>query len=66
MIGGSEADVMEASAVGNPHSEHVAGRRASTVVEDARRQVADLIGARHERASERSSDCSMECLPACR
>jgi cysteine desulfurase len=40
------APFLETSAVGNPHSEHVAGRRASTVVEDARRQVADLIGAR--------------------
>ena len=42
------APFLEAGAVGNPHSEHVAGRHASTAVEDARRQVADLIGARAE------------------
>lgn len=32
-------------AVGNPHSEHFAGRNAAVAVEAARRQVADLIGA---------------------
>lgn len=37
---------LEASAVGNPHSEHFAGRRATTAVEDARAKVAALIGAR--------------------
>ncbi len=37
---------LEAGAVGNPHSEHVAGRRAAAAVEYARAQVADLIGAR--------------------
>jgi cysteine desulfurase len=31
--------------VGNPHSEHFAGRRAASAVETARAQVADLIGA---------------------
>jgi cysteine desulfurase len=36
---------LEADAVGNPHSEHVAGRKAAAAVEYARRQVADLIGA---------------------
>jgi cysteine desulfurase len=35
-------------AVGNPHSDHVAGRRAGRAVEDARAQVAELIGARPE------------------
>jgi len=35
-------------AVGNPHSEHVTGRRAGRAVEDARMQVAELIGARPE------------------
>ena len=34
--------------VGNPHSEHVAGRRAKAAVETAREQVAKLIGARPE------------------
>jgi cysteine desulfurase len=34
--------------VGNPHSEHVAGRRAKSAVENAREQVAKLIGARPE------------------
>jgi cysteine desulfurase len=34
--------------VGNPHSEHVAGRRAGLAVENARAQVAKLIGARPE------------------
>ena len=37
---------LEASAVGNPHSEHFAGRQAATAVEDAREKVAALIGAR--------------------
>ena len=35
-------------AVGNPHSAHVAGRRAERAVENARAQVAELIGARPE------------------
>jgi cysteine desulfurase len=35
-------------AVGNPHSEHVAGRRADAAVEEARLQVANLIGASPE------------------
>ena len=35
-------------AVGNPHSEHFAGRRAEAAVEGARAQIADLIGARPE------------------
>ena len=40
---------LEASAVGNPHSEHFVGRRTATAVEDARGRVAALIGARpHE------------------
>lgn len=39
---------LEASAVGNPHSEHTAGRHAAAAVEGARKQVADLIGARPE------------------
>ncbi|MDN3277851.1 cysteine desulfurase family protein [Frankia sp. RB7] len=34
--------------VGNPHSEHVAGRRAAEAVEAARADVAALIGARLE------------------
>jgi len=34
--------------VGNPHSEHFAGRRAELAVENARAQVAKLIGARPE------------------
>lgn len=36
---------LEKSFVGNPHSEHFAGRRAATAVEDARARVAALIGA---------------------
>jgi cysteine desulfurase len=36
------------SSVGNPHSEHFAGRRAELAVENARAQVATLIGARPE------------------
>lgn len=39
---------LEMGAVGNPHSEHVAGRRARQAVEDARAQLADLVGARPE------------------
>jgi cysteine desulfurase len=39
---------LSAGSVGNPHSEHVAGRRARSAVEDARAQVARLIGARPE------------------
>src|SRR5436190_1146225 len=38
--------LLETSSVGNPHSEHFVGRRASAVVEDARAKVAALIGAR--------------------
>ena len=30
---------------GNPHSEHVAGQQAAAAVENARAQVAELIGA---------------------
>lgn len=37
--------LMDIAAVGNPHSEHIAGRRSSAVVEKARRQVAESIGA---------------------
>lgn len=37
---------LEANAVGNPHSEHFAGRRAAAAVEEARAEVAALIGAR--------------------
>jgi cysteine desulfurase len=40
--------LLEANAVGNPHSEHFAGRRAAAAVEIARGQIADLIGARAE------------------
>lgn len=36
------------NSVGNPHSEHVAGRRAELAVEKARAEVAKLIGARPE------------------
>lgn len=39
---------LEADAVGNPHSEHFAGRRVAAAVEHARGQVADLIGVRAE------------------
>jgi cysteine desulfurase len=39
---------LDARAVGNPHSEHYAGRQSSVAVEHARKQVADLIGARPE------------------
>ena len=38
--------LLERSFVGNPHSEHFVGRRAATTVEDARANVAALIGAR--------------------
>ena len=37
---------LETNAVGNPHSEHFAGRRAAAAVEEARAEVAALIGAR--------------------
>jgi cysteine desulfurase len=36
---------LSAGAVGNPHSEHVVGRRAAEAVSNARAQVAELIGA---------------------
>jgi cysteine desulfurase len=39
---------LSAGAVGNPHSEHVAGRRMAGAVDNARAQVAALIGARPE------------------
>jgi cysteine desulfurase len=39
---------LEVGSVGNPHSEHVAGRRAAEAVERARAEVAHLIGARPE------------------
>ncbi|MDB6166018.1 MAG: cysteine desulfurase [Lacunisphaera sp.] len=39
---------LQASNVGNPHSEHFLGRRAANAVEDAREKVAALIGARAE------------------
>lgn len=39
---------LETDAVGNPHSEHFAGRRAAAAVEHARGQVAELIGVRPE------------------
>jgi cysteine desulfurase len=40
---------LDVSAVGNPHSEHVVGRRAAAAVEDAREKIATLIGAQaHE------------------
>jgi cysteine desulfurase len=39
---------LETDAVGNPHSEHFAGRRVAASVEHARGQVADLIGVRAE------------------
>lgn len=40
--------LLEVTAVGNPHSEHVAGRRMATIVDTARAQIARLIGARAE------------------
>jgi cysteine desulfurase len=39
---------LEARAVGNPHSEHVAGRRAALAVQQARSEIAALIGAQPE------------------
>jgi len=39
---------LDIAAVGNPHSEHVAGRRGAEAVEAARAEVATLIGARPE------------------
>ncbi len=36
---------LDAGAVGNPHSEHVAGHRAAEAIAEARSQVAALIGA---------------------
>ena len=40
---------LETASVGNPHSEHVVGRRAAAAVEEAREKVASLIGAQpHE------------------
>ena len=39
---------LDAAEVGNPHSEHVAGRRAAEAVEAARADIAALIGARPE------------------
>lgn len=40
---------LETGCVGNPHSEHVVGRRAAAAVEEAREKVAALIGAQpHE------------------
>ncbi|WP_050995186.1 cysteine desulfurase family protein [Bradyrhizobium liaoningense] len=39
---------LDAAEVGNPHSEHVAGRRAAEAVEAARAEAAALIGARAE------------------
>lgn len=40
--------LLEVGSVGNPHSEHVAGRRMAAVVDAARAQVGALIGARPE------------------
>lgn len=40
--------LLEADGVGNPHSEHFSGRRAAAAIEQARGQVADLIGVRPE------------------
>lgn len=37
--------LLEKSVVGNPHSEHFAGRRAAAVVDEARARIAALIGA---------------------
>src|SRR3954465_4142484 len=37
---------LETDGVGNPHSEHFSGWRAAAAVEQARGQVADLIGVR--------------------
>lgn len=44
----AEAAVAALSRAGNPSSVHAAGRRARMVVEDAREQVAALVGARAE------------------
>jgi cysteine desulfurase len=41
-------EMLQMDLVGNPHSEHFAGRRASAAVEVARAQVANLIGASPE------------------
>lgn len=40
--------LLEAGSVGNPHSEHVAGRRMAAIIDAARARVASLIGARAE------------------
>ncbi len=40
--------LMDIGAVGNPHSEHFAGRRSSSLVERARGQVGALLGAASE------------------
>ncbi|HEY1707226.1 MAG TPA: cysteine desulfurase family protein [Rhizomicrobium sp.] len=37
--------LLEVSVVGNPHSDHIAGRRIAQAVERARAQIASLIGA---------------------
>ena len=39
---------LSAGTVGNPHSEHVVGRRAAEAVDTGRAQVAQLIGAHPE------------------
>jgi len=39
---------LDVDGVGNPHSEHIAGRRTAAAVEIARGQVAELIGAQQE------------------
>src|SRR3954447_23416855 len=41
-------DMLQPDLVGNPHSDHFAGRRAAAAVENARAQIADLVGARPE------------------
>jgi cysteine desulfurase len=38
-------ELLELENVGNPHSEHYAGRKTASAVEAARRSVADLVGA---------------------
>lgn len=38
-------ELLELENVGNPHSEHFAGRRSASAVEVARQSVADLVGA---------------------
>jgi cysteine desulfurase len=40
--------LLDVGSVGNPHSEHVIGRRMAAVIESAREQTAALIGARPE------------------